>query len=105
MAYLPDCDNPEVRRILPTLCSYPPDVRAQICERQPSLCIPVDYEPSIWEPIWGTASEVGKRILVTEAAVGTGMLGTLNLATMLAGVLPFLLVGGGVYYLMQSGRR
>ncbi len=102
MAYLPDCNNPEVKRLLPTLCSYPPDVQAKICERQPSLCVPVDYEPSIWEPIVGTAAEVGKRILTTEAAIGTGMLKTLDLATILATVFPFVAIAGGVYWLTRK---
>lgn len=105
MAYLPDCDNPEVRRILPTLCSYPPDIRAQICERQPSLCYPVDYDPSIWEPILGTVQEAGRKILTTEAAIGTGLIKTVDLASIAVTVLPFLLVGGGVYYLMQASKR
>jgi hypothetical protein len=101
MAYIPDCNDPEVRRILPTLCSYPPDIRTQICERQPSLCLPVDYDPSIWEPILGTVKDVGTKILNVEAGLGTGLVQTLDLATILMTVLPYVLIGGGVYYLTQ----
>ncbi len=102
MAYLPDCNNPEVRRILSTLCSYPPEVQAAICERQPSLCVPVDYDPSIWEPVIGTVQDVGKRILITEGSIGTGVLKTLDLATIAMTVLPYLLIGGGVLYLTKK---
>lgn len=101
MAYIPDCNNPEVARLLPTLCSFPPDIQAQICSRQPSLCVPVDYDPSVWEPIIGTAGDIGKKILTTEAGIGTGVSKTLDVVALLGAILPAILIGGGIYYLMK----
>jgi len=105
VAYIPNCSDPVIQQqiqdgLLPSnICDYPTDILVQICERQPSLCQPYGgaVGPSIWEPVTGTVQEVGERLLKTTTAIGTGALGTLDLATMLVKVLPLILVGYGVY--------
>ncbi len=106
MAYIPDCNNPTVRAQLPeTLCTYPPEVIAAICARQPSLCQPYSgaEQPSIFEPIFGTAEAIGNKILSTSENVGTGVLGTLDFASSLSRFLPYLLIIGGIYYITKKG--
>lgn len=111
--YIPDCSDPIVRQqikdgLLPSnICDYPPEVLAQICERSPSLCQPYGgaVAPSIWEPIFGTAQDIGTRVLSTGQAVGSGALGTLDLATVLVKLAPLLIVGGGLLFIMREFKR
>lgn len=104
MYNIPDCSDPRVRAQLPeALCNYPPEIIAQICQRQPSLCQPYSgaEQPSIWEPIWGTVEDFGGRIISTGQSVGQGALGTLDLASSLLKIAPYLLIGYGVYILTK----
>jgi hypothetical protein len=113
MAYVPDCSNPVVQQqirdgLLPSnICDFPYEVLLQICERQPSLCQPTPQtaQPSIWEPIWGTVESAGERILTTGESIGTGALGTLDLANTLAKILPFLIVGGAALYVFSVVKK
>lgn len=110
MAYIPDCASPTTQQqiregLLPSnICDYPPEILAQICERQPSLCFPSDVavQPKWWEPIVGTVQAVGEKILRTTEAVGTGAVGTIDLAASLAKVAPLLIIGGGAIWLMSQ---
>ena len=112
MSYTPDCSDPRVQAqikdgSLPSnLCDYPYDVLQVVCQRQPSLCTPYPgaQQPSIWEPIWGTVEDFGGRILTTGESVGTGVLGTVDLANTLVKFLPLILVGAGVWFLMNQRR-
>lgn len=110
MSYTPDCTDPRVQQqiadgSLPSnICDYPYDTLQVICQRQPSLCTPYPgaIQPSIWEPIWGTAEEFGGRIIGTAENVGRGALATVDVAGMLVRILPLLLIGYGIYVVTKK---
>jgi hypothetical protein len=105
MSYIPDCNNPEVRRILPTLCSYSPEIQAQICERQPSLCVPVDYEPSIWEPIWKTVEKAAEPFGQVFTGASKATLGIGETVLALPQLLTLGLIVTGIYLVTQGQRK
>lgn len=110
--YIPDCSNPIVQAKLPSsLCNYPPEIIAQICQRQPSLCQPYEGAemPSIWVPIVGTVKEAvdpfGKIWTSTGKAIeaaGSATLGIGKTILALDTILPLALAVGGIYLLSQK---
>ena len=114
MAYIPNCNDPAIRAQLPSLIcdgTYPPEVIAQICERQPSLCQPYPeaQAPSIYDPIWGTVTKVVEPFgkvwdasgKVVEAA-GSATLGGGKTILALDTIIPLALIVAGIYLIKSK---